>query len=144
LDSSRRECKLIIKRKRAVAKWNEWTMEERRNYLDDHVEPFAHITRYLKQHGAIPGMQLAHAGRKASARMPWEGGNHLEASEGGWEIIAPSAVAFGGKLPRIPQEMTLGDSVSSGDVCRCPQSLAGTLAAHRSPLGDGTPGRTPR
>ena len=48
-------------------------------YLDDHVEPFARITRFLKQHGAVPGMQLAHAGRKASASRPWEGGNHLGA-----------------------------------------------------------------
>jgi len=78
-------------------------------YLDDHVEPFARITRFLKQHGAVPGMQLAHAGRKASASRPSEGGNHLAASEGGWDIIAPSAVAFGGKLPKVPHEMTVQD-----------------------------------
>jgi 2,4-dienoyl-CoA reductase-like NADH-dependent reductase (Old Yellow Enzyme family) len=78
-------------------------------YLDDHVEPFARIVRFLKQHGAVPGMQLAHAGRKASAGRPWEGGNQLGSNEGGWEIIAPSAVAFGGKLPRVPREMTVQD-----------------------------------
>lgn len=78
-------------------------------YLDDHVEPFARITRFLKQQGAVPGIQLAHAGRKASAARPWEGGEHIGESEGGWEVIAPSAVAFGGKLPRVPHEMTVQD-----------------------------------
>src|SRR5580700_3808794 len=63
-------------------------------YLDGHVEPFARITRFLKKHGAVPGIQLAHAGRKASASKPWEGGDHIGSSEGGWEIIAPSAAAF--------------------------------------------------
>ena len=78
-------------------------------YLDDHVEPFARITRFLKHHGAVPGMQLAHAGRKASAARPWEGGEHIDPGKGGWDIIAPSAVAFGGKLPRVPHEMTVQD-----------------------------------
>src|ERR1700735_3872903 len=41
-------------------------------YLDDHVEPFARISRFVKQHGATPGIQLAHAGRKASVTKPWE------------------------------------------------------------------------
>ena len=64
---------------------------------------------FLKQHGAVPGIQLAHAGRKASASKPWEGGNHLDDRQGGWEIIAPSAVAFGGNLPKVPHEMTVED-----------------------------------
>ena len=66
-------------------------------YLDDHVEPLARISRFLKQYGAVPGIQLAHAGRKGSANKPWEGDNHIETDKGGWEIIAPSAVPFGGK-----------------------------------------------
>src|SRR5271155_1512657 len=76
-------------------------------YLDDHVEPFSRIARFLKQYGAVPGMQLAHAGRKASVTKPGEGGNHIGSSEGGWDIIAPSAVPFGGKLPKVPLEMTV-------------------------------------
>jgi 2,4-dienoyl-CoA reductase-like NADH-dependent reductase (Old Yellow Enzyme family) len=78
-------------------------------YLDDHVEPFARISRFLKQHGAVPGIQLAHAGRKASASKPWEGNKHLEANEGGWDILAPSAVPFGGKLQKVPREMSSQD-----------------------------------
>lgn len=78
-------------------------------YLDNHVEPFARISRFLKEHGAIPGIQLAHAGRKASASKPWEGNNHLEAVNGGWDIIAPSAVPFGGNLTKVPREMSVKD-----------------------------------
>jgi 2,4-dienoyl-CoA reductase-like NADH-dependent reductase (Old Yellow Enzyme family) len=78
-------------------------------YLDDHVQPFARIATFLKQYGAVPGIQLAHAGRKASASKPWEGSKHIETSKDGWDIIAPSAVPFGGNLPKVPKEMTLED-----------------------------------
>lgn len=78
-------------------------------YLDDHVEPFARISRFLKQHGAVPGIQLAHAGRKASASKPWEGSKHIEMDRGGWDIIAPSAIPFGGNLTKVPREMSLQD-----------------------------------
>lgn len=78
-------------------------------YLDDHVEPFARISRFLKEHGAVPGIQLAHAGRKASASRPWEGNRHIESDQGGWGTIAPSAVPFGGTLPKVPREMTVQD-----------------------------------
>ena len=78
-------------------------------YLDDHVEPFARISRFLKHHGAVPGIQLAHAGRKGSASKPWEGNTHIETDNGGWDIIAPSAVPFGGNLTKVPREMSLQD-----------------------------------
>src|SRR3954447_4467700 len=78
-------------------------------YLDDHVEPFARIVRFLKQHGAVPGIQLAHAGRKASATKSWEGKKHIETENGGWDTIAPSAVPFGGNLPKVPREMAMHD-----------------------------------
>src|SRR4051812_18573623 len=78
-------------------------------YLDGHVEPFARISRFLKQHGAIPGIQLAHAGRKAGVTTPWEGNHHIETEKGGWDIIAPSPIPFGGNLPKVPREMTLQD-----------------------------------
>ncbi|EJT83763.1 XenA [Pseudomonas putida S11] len=57
-----------------------------------------------------PGIQIAHAGRKASANRPWEGDDHIAADDArGWETIAPSAIAFGAHLPRVPREMTLDD-----------------------------------
>jgi 2,4-dienoyl-CoA reductase-like NADH-dependent reductase (Old Yellow Enzyme family) len=78
-------------------------------YHDAHVEPFAKIAKFLKANGAVAGIQLAHAGRKASANKPWEGDNHIPTGEGGWDTIAPSAVAFGGSLPKVPKEMTIAD-----------------------------------
>lgn len=78
-------------------------------YLDQHVEPFARISRFLKQRGAVAGIQLAHAGRKASANRPWEGNDHIDTENGGWETIAPSAIPFGANLPKVPKEMTNED-----------------------------------
>jgi len=78
-------------------------------YLDDHVRPLARIADFLKRHGSVPGIQIAHAGRKASASKPWEGDHHIDISEGGWDTIAPSAAAFGGNLPKVPAAMTVED-----------------------------------
>jgi 2,4-dienoyl-CoA reductase-like NADH-dependent reductase (Old Yellow Enzyme family) len=80
-------------------------------WSDAQVEPLARIARFIKSRGAVPGVQIAHAGRKASAAVPWNGGAHLAAdAPGGWqEIIAPSPVAFGGALDRVPHEMTVAD-----------------------------------
>lgn len=78
-------------------------------YTDDHVQPFAKINHFMKQHGAVPGIQLAHAGRKASANKPWEGDQHIDADQGGWDTIAPSAEAFGGNLPKVPHAMSIED-----------------------------------
>ena len=78
-------------------------------YYDDHIEPFAKIARFIKQHGAIAALQIAHAGRKASTNKPWEGNDHIGNAQGGWDTIAPSAIAFGEKLGKIPLEMTLAE-----------------------------------
>jgi 2,4-dienoyl-CoA reductase-like NADH-dependent reductase (Old Yellow Enzyme family) len=78
-------------------------------WAEKHVEPIARINRFLKQHGAVPGIQIAHAGRKASASRPWEGNAHLPEAEGGWPTIAPSAIAFGGALNKVPRAMTESD-----------------------------------
>jgi len=76
---------------------------------DAQAEAFARIARFVAAQGAVPGIQLAHAGRKASASRPWEGDAHLEPGAGGWEIMGPSPLAFGGKLPRVPREMDAAD-----------------------------------
>ncbi|MFY9254524.1 MAG: NADH:flavin oxidoreductase/NADH oxidase [Fuerstiella sp.] len=85
-------------------------------YLDEHVEPFARIVRFMKDVGTVPGIQIAHAGRKASANKPWEGDNHIETGKGGWDTIAPSAVPFGGTLAKTPREMTVEDIVRVQDA----------------------------
>jgi 2,4-dienoyl-CoA reductase-like NADH-dependent reductase (Old Yellow Enzyme family) len=76
---------------------------------EKHIEPLARIAKFMKQHGAVAGIQIAHAGRKASAALPWKGGAHLSEAQGGWETIAPSAIAFGGELPKVPRAMTEAD-----------------------------------
>lgn len=78
-------------------------------WSEEHIGPLERITRFIKDHGAVPGIQLAHAGRKGSASRPWEGDHSLKDEEGGWETIGPSALAFGDKLWRVPKEMTSQD-----------------------------------
>jgi 2,4-dienoyl-CoA reductase-like NADH-dependent reductase (Old Yellow Enzyme family) len=64
-------------------------------WTDDHIPMLARIFRFIEEHGAVPAMQLAHAGRKASTAAPWNGGGALNESEQGWRpIFAPSAIAF--------------------------------------------------
>jgi 2,4-dienoyl-CoA reductase-like NADH-dependent reductase (Old Yellow Enzyme family) len=65
-------------------------------YRDEHVEMLSRITRFIREQGAVPGMQLSHAGRKASSDVPWKGGKPLTPAEGGWApIFAPSPIPFG-------------------------------------------------
>lgn len=78
-------------------------------WSDEQIGPLARIAAMVKSHGAVAGIQIAHAGRKASADLPWRGGAHLSPAQGGWEIIAPSAIAFGGDLDRVPRAMTEAD-----------------------------------
>ncbi|MEG3133429.1 NADH:flavin oxidoreductase/NADH oxidase [Rouxiella sp. T17] len=77
---------------------------------ENQAEKLAQIAKEIKAAGAIPGIQIGHAGRKASANLPWEGDDHIAAGDSrGWETISPSAVAFGANLPKVPHEMTLAD-----------------------------------
>ena len=64
-------------------------------YRDEHVDMLSRITRFITAQGAVPGMQLSHAGRKASSDTPWHGGRPLSPDEGGWTPIwAPSPIPF--------------------------------------------------
>jgi len=80
-------------------------------WADKHVEPLARITRFIKTQGAVPGIQIAHAGRKGSAAIPSLGGASLADDAGGWQTLAPSALPFGADLPKIPHAMTEADIV---------------------------------
>jgi 2,4-dienoyl-CoA reductase-like NADH-dependent reductase (Old Yellow Enzyme family) len=69
-------------------------------WSDAHVEPLARIARFVNAQGAAAGIQLAHAGRKASTDVPWRGGRGLlTPEEGGWTVVAPSPIAFSEKYP---------------------------------------------
>ena len=77
---------------------------------DEQAEVLKGIAASIKAAGAVPGIQIGHAGRKASSNRPWEGDDHIQLGEpNAWETIAPSAVAFGKNLPRVPREMTVAD-----------------------------------
>ena len=77
---------------------------------DDLAQAFVPVVKAIKAAGSVPGIQIAHAGRKASANRPWEGDDHIvEGDARGWQTIAPSAIAFGGGLPKVPRAMDLDD-----------------------------------
>ena len=75
-------------------------------WSDDHIMGLSHIVNFLHQHGAAAGIQIAHAGRKASCALPWEGGRQLGIDKGGWETVAPSGIPF---MPddRPPQTLSI-------------------------------------
>jgi len=73
-------------------------------WQDAHIEPLERVTRFLRAHGAVPGVQLAHAGRKASTARPWEGGGPVPPAQGGWAPVAPSALPFAEDHP-VPVEL---------------------------------------
>ncbi|UXN64676.1 NADH:flavin oxidoreductase/NADH oxidase [Phyllobacterium sp. A18/5-2] len=77
---------------------------------DEQAAALAPSVQLIKDAGAVPGIQIGHAGRKASANKPWEGDDHIvEGDPRGWETIAPSAIAYGGGLSKVPHEMTKAD-----------------------------------
>lgn len=77
---------------------------------DDLAQAFVPVVKAIKAAGAVPGIQIAHAGRKASANRPWEGDDHIAQGDArGWQTIAPSAIAFGGGLGKVPRAMDLDD-----------------------------------
>lgn len=100
---------LVIAEATAVSPEGRITHGDAGLWAEKHIEPLARINRFIKQHGAIAGIQLAHAGRKASAARPWEGGAHLPDNAGGWQTVGPSAVAFGADLPRVPHELSIAE-----------------------------------
>ena len=75
---------------------------------DAQAQAFKAIASFIKEQGAVPGIQLAHAGRKASCSPPWLGGGPLGVDERGWQPLAPGAAAFDAGHP-VPRAMTLED-----------------------------------
>src|SRR5580704_13135847 len=86
-------------------------------YEDAHVESWRPIAEFIRSHGAVPGMQLAHAGRKASTATPWTGGKPVSVQDGGWQPVGPSALAFDAGYT-VPRELSADD-------------IAGVVAAFR-------------
>ncbi|SUI72785.1 NADH:flavin oxidoreductase/NADH oxidase [Shewanella morhuae] len=77
---------------------------------DEQAQGLAKIASAIKNAGAVAGIQIGHAGRKASAHIPWEGDDHIAHDDPqGWQPISPSATAFGANLPIVPTAMTVED-----------------------------------
>jgi len=76
-------------------------------WSEAHIEPLARIAQFIHSQGSVAGIQIAHAGRKASTARPWDGAGKLTEQEGGWnDIVAPSAVAFAPNYP-MPAAVTV-------------------------------------
>ncbi|MDE2510219.1 MAG: NADH:flavin oxidoreductase/NADH oxidase, partial [Elusimicrobia bacterium] len=77
-------------------------------WSEEHARAWAPAARFIRAQGAVPAIQLAHAGRKASTAAPWDGGGPLKLGEGAWMAVAPSAVPFDAGYP-APRELTPAD-----------------------------------
>jgi 2,4-dienoyl-CoA reductase-like NADH-dependent reductase (Old Yellow Enzyme family) len=86
-------------------------------WKDEHVEPLARISRFVRSQGAIVGMQLAHAGRKGSTRAPWKESGAIVESDGGWTPVAPSAIPF-------EEKYAIPTALDEGGIRRVVQGFA--------------------
>ncbi len=84
-------------------------------WKDEHVAFLSRIAGFLREQGAAAGIQLAHAGRKASTRVPWEGGKSIPVAEGGWQTVAPSPIPFheGDPAPQALSKSEISDVVEA-------------------------------
>ena len=105
---------LVITEATAVSPEGRITPDDLGIWKEEHVEGLKQITTFLKQQGSVAGIQLAHAGRKASTTSPWKGGKQLTEGNGGWQTVAPSAIPFhdSNELPEALNEAGLKKLIS--------------------------------
>jgi 2,4-dienoyl-CoA reductase-like NADH-dependent reductase (Old Yellow Enzyme family) len=77
-------------------------------WKDEHIPFLKRITEFIEKQGSVPGMQMAHAGRKASMSSPWKGNKLIGPEDGGWQTFGPSAVAYKSGYS-IPKEMSIAE-----------------------------------
>ena len=85
---------LIIQEATAVSPEGRITPGDLGLWKDEHIEKLKSINHFILSQNTIPGIQLAHAGRKASVSEPWNGNKKLDENQGGWDTVAPSAIGF--------------------------------------------------
>ncbi len=101
---------LVVVEATAVAPEGRITWGDLGLWNDAQADALRPVVAAIRDGGAVPGIQIAHAGRKASANRPWEGDDHIaEGEANSWATIAPSPLAFGGGLGRVPREMSHDD-----------------------------------
>ncbi len=93
---------LIISEATSVSPEGRITPGDAGLWKNEHISGFKRIVDYIHDRGAMAGIQIAHAGRKASCAVPWEGGKQLSLNNGGWQTVAPSDIPFrdGDRSPR--------------------------------------------
>lgn len=96
---------LIIQEATAVSPEGRISPEDLGIWKDEHIEKLKTITAFIKSQNAVPGIQLAHAGRKASVTSPWKGNKKLDTSQGGWQTVAPSAIPYHDSEPFLPEAL---------------------------------------
>ena len=99
---------LVITEATAVSPEGRISPDDLGIWKDEHSDFLQRITDFITAQGAVPGIQLAHAGRKASQNSPWKGHNPLSAAEGAWQTLAPTAIPFKEGEP-IPKAMDKND-----------------------------------
>ncbi|MCR5888252.1 NADH:flavin oxidoreductase/NADH oxidase [Hymenobacter sp. J193] len=99
---------LVVQEATAVAPEGRITPADLGIWQDEHVPFLRRITDFIKAQGAVAGIQLAHAGRKASHASPWQGGAVVPEENGGWTTVAPSALPFTDDEP-APQALSLAE-----------------------------------
>ena len=95
---------LVIAEATAVSPEGRITHGDLGIWKDDHISYLRTITGFIEQQGSVPGIQLAHAGRKASHHVPWEGGAPLKMEEDAWVTVAPSAIPYK-EGDNVPEEL---------------------------------------
>ncbi len=99
---------LVIQEATAVSPEGRISPSDAGIWSDKHAEAYKPITKFIKEQGAVAGIQLAHAGRKASTYEPWNGGDKVDDNSGGWQTFAPSAEKFSDEYP-MPKETSHSD-----------------------------------
>jgi len=97
---------LIFTEATAVSPEGRISPEDLGIWKDEHIPFLKRITEFIEKQGSIPGMQLAHAGRKASMTSPWMGNKIVNNENGGWDTLSPSPLAFNDKY-KTPKELTI-------------------------------------
>lgn len=97
---------LVFTEATAVSPEGRITPDDLGIWKDEHIDFLKRITGFIRVNGAVPGIQLAHAGRKASHVSPWKGRHTIKENEGGWQTLAPSSIAYKEDEP-LPKEMTI-------------------------------------
>src|SRR5437868_5976413 len=99
---------LILTEATAVSPEGRITLDDLGIWKDAHIDFLKRINRLIAAQGSVPGIQLAHAGRKASHTSPWKGNRPLTKEEGAWTTLAPSAIPFKENDP-LPKGMSIAD-----------------------------------